>query len=91
MYLVNVHIGNWKGLRLGLGNAVELYDLAQDIGETHNVAVEQPKIVRQIEQILATAATPSARYPIGKSYKGSKKWKPAAHKSPRLRPERSEG
>ena len=75
-----VRLGNWKGIRLGLGNAVELYDLAQDIGETHNVAAEQTKIVRQIEQIMATAATPSPRYPIGKIYKGSKKWKPAARK-----------
>jgi arylsulfatase A-like enzyme len=76
-----VRLGNWKGLRLGRENAIELYDLSQDVGEAHNVAAAQPEIVRQIEQIMATAATPSPRYPIGKIYKGAKKWKPAARKS----------
>ena len=71
-----VRLGNWKALRLGRESAIQLYDLSRDIGETTDVSQEHPEIVRKVEEILATAATPSARYPVGKIYTGTKKWNP---------------
>ena len=50
-----VRMGNWKAVRLGPGAPLELYDLAQDLGEEKNVAADHPAVVEQIEQYLATA------------------------------------
>lgn len=51
-----VRIGDWKGVRTGIRkNAkapVQLYNLATDIGEQHNVADQHPEIVKQMHQIM---------------------------------------
>ena len=67
---------NWKGIRLGQGGEIELYDLSKDIGEEQNVATRHPQVVQQIAHVMQTAATPSERYPIGKVYRGGPLWKP---------------
>ena len=36
---------------------LELYDLKQDLGETKNVAAENPQVMAQIEAYLKTART----------------------------------
>jgi arylsulfatase A len=55
--------GDWKAVKYDVlenpDAPLELYNLAQDVGETNNVAQERPEIVREIEQILRTARTPS--------------------------------
>ena len=71
-----VRLGNWKGIRLGRQSTLELYDLSRDVGEQRDVAAAHPGIVRRIEQIMSTAATPSSRYPVGHIYKGKALWKP---------------
>lgn len=49
-----VRHGRWKLLCEYDGSRVELYDLETDRGETKNVAVEQPRIVRRLtERVLA--------------------------------------
>ncbi len=58
-YKQAVRIGRWKGVRFGTREPLELYDLSADIGETKNIAGEHPDIVKQIEQIMATARTDS--------------------------------
>ena len=71
-----VRLGDWKGLKLGVNGPIELYDLANDIGEQHNVAAEHPDVVQRIAHIMETAPTPSDRYPIGQIYNGKPIWKP---------------
>lgn len=70
-----VRLGNWKGIRLGQGSKIQLYNLENDIGEERDLAGRYPKIVREIENIMKTAATPSERYPVGKRYTGGPIWK----------------
>lgn len=59
-----VRLGDWKGVRLGPGEPLELYNLKADLGETNNIATAHPEIVRKIEAYLKTARTESARWPL---------------------------
>lgn len=52
-----VRMGNWKGIRKRPNAALELYDLAKDIGETTDVAQTHPDIASRIEMIMKTAHT----------------------------------
>lgn len=70
-----VRLGNWKGIRLGQGNPLELYDLANDPGETNNLASRHPDVVARIELIMQNAVTPNNRYKVGKLYHGGPIWK----------------
>jgi arylsulfatase A-like enzyme len=65
---------NWKSVRVGRENAIELYDLSTDPGETTDIAGFHPDVVEQIESIMTTAAVPSERYPVGQIYRGRSKW-----------------
>ena len=51
-----VRFGDWKGVRLKMSNNpsanIELYNLISDIGEENNVADDNPKIVKQIMDIM---------------------------------------
>lgn len=62
-----VRLGNWKGLRRNLhrGNTkIELYNLATDIGEQHDLAAQHPDLVRRIATIMQREYTQSAVFPI---------------------------
>jgi arylsulfatase A len=62
-----VRIGDWKGLRRNLhrGNTkIELYNLATDIGEQHDVAERHPEIVQRIAAIMQREHTRSETFPI---------------------------
>jgi arylsulfatase len=62
-----VRMGNWKGVRQRLDRGTvrtELYNLADDIGEKHNVAARHPDIVARIEKIMREQHTPSATFPL---------------------------
>jgi arylsulfatase len=62
-----VRLGDWKGLRRNLsrGNTkIELYNLATDIGEQHDMAAQHPEIVRRIAEIMRREHTPSETFPI---------------------------
>lgn len=69
-----VRLGDWKGVRNGQDNAIELYDLKTDLGETTNVANAHPDVVGKIETIMTTAYVESKRYPLGRVYRGQSKW-----------------
>ena len=71
-----VRLGDWKGIRLGRESMIQLFDLASDPEESLDVAGDHPDVVARIEAIMATAATPSQRYPIGKLYTGRPVWQP---------------
>ncbi len=67
----SVRTGDWKGIRQNLkprGKAapdltIELYNLADDVTETHNVAGEHPDVVRQIETLMRRPAHPLGSLP----------------------------
>lgn len=65
---------DWKGVRLGQGSPLELYNLKTDIGETKDLAAERPDIVDRIENFMDGAVTPSDLYPIGELYQGGPIW-----------------
>lgn len=62
-----VRMGNWKGLRLSPASPLELYDLDTDSSETHDVASDHPKVVKQIESVLKTARDDSEEWPLNPS------------------------
>ncbi len=59
-----VRTGDWKGIRKGLKSPIELYNLANDLGERNNVAAAHPDVVRKIEAAFTAARTESAEFPI---------------------------
>lgn len=71
-----VRMGRWKGIRLGRGAKLQLYDLGIDPGEETDIAAGHAEIVRKIEEIMEKAVSPNPRYPIGVEYTGSPLWKP---------------
>ncbi len=60
---IAVRQGDWKAVRYNVltepDGPLELYNLAEDIGEENNVAAEHPDVVAQMEEILQNARTPS--------------------------------
>ena len=53
-----VRMGRWKAIRDAPGQALQLFDLDTDAGETADVAAEQPEVVKRITEYLAAARTP---------------------------------
>ena len=60
-----VRWGNWKAVRNRANAPFELYDLASDIGEEHNLAQEKPDVMTKIEAICREARTPERKYEPG--------------------------
>jgi len=58
-----VRMGTWKAVRLKPGAPLELYDLSKDVAEAANVAASHPDVIARMETYLATARTPSERWP----------------------------
>ena len=50
-------IGNWKAIRKSPGAAIELYDLANDISESKDLAAANPQLVERARKIFAAAHT----------------------------------
>ena len=66
-----VRMGDWKGVRQNMSRPnnpdplkIELYNLATDVGEQHDVAAEHPEIVDRIRAIMREAHTPSKLFPL---------------------------
>ena len=66
-----VRMGDWKGVRQGMLEkdnpdplAIELYNLAEDVGETRDVAAAHPDIVAKIREIMQRERTPSELFPF---------------------------
>ena len=47
-----VRIGEWKGIRPSEGAPLEVYNLAQDLGETRDLSGDQPAIVQRLESAM---------------------------------------
>lgn len=63
-----VRLGDWKGVRTDLIRrkdlSIELYNLASDPAELHDVSGEHPGVLARIEAIMAEAREPSPLFPI---------------------------
>lgn len=66
-----VHMGNWKAVRqdmLRRNNPdplkIELYNLNDDIGESHDVAAKHPEIVKKMRKIMDEAHVPNEVFPL---------------------------
>jgi arylsulfatase A-like enzyme len=59
-----VRQGNWKAYRAAPGKPIELYNLADDLGERQNVAAQNPEIVAGMEKLLARAHVDSPEFPL---------------------------
>ncbi len=53
-----VRLGSLKAIRTKAKNPWELYDLATDIGEEHDLAAQRPEVIQRVESIVAQAHTP---------------------------------
>jgi arylsulfatase A-like enzyme len=70
----SLRMGNWKLIKIGLmgkgkkagpkGDAIQLYDLATDPKETHNVAGQHPEILAKMETHLKSQHAASADFPF---------------------------
>ncbi|MBW3596012.1 MAG: arylsulfatase [Planctomycetes bacterium] len=69
----SVRIGDWKGIRQNLAPRgkkdkpdldIELYNLAEDVGETTDVSAEHPAVVAQMEELMRSQHTPSEAFPL---------------------------
>jgi arylsulfatase A-like enzyme len=58
-----VRMGRWKGVRHGLEEPLELYDLPADIGEAKDIASNHSEVVRSMETFLRGCRTESPEYP----------------------------
>ncbi len=56
--------GRWKGVRQVRSIPLELYDLASDVGESHNVVAEHPEIADRLVKYLATAREDVSNWPL---------------------------
>ncbi|MFO0811085.1 MAG: arylsulfatase [Gemmataceae bacterium] len=59
-----VRSGDWKGIRQNVGGPLQLYDLANDIGEAKNVAAQHPGVVAKLESYLNSARSESEHWPL---------------------------
>lgn len=65
--------GDWKAYRPAPGKPIQLYHLAADIGETRDLAGEQPDLVLEFERLMGESRTDSAEFPLAKGKGGKKK------------------
>ena len=70
-----VRWGDWKGIRHGTEQPLELYNLKDDLSEKSDVAKNHPEVVKKIEAFMAGARTPSKHWPAlpGRAKKQAKK------------------
>ncbi|MCC6697571.1 MAG: arylsulfatase [Candidatus Hydrogenedentes bacterium] len=59
-----LRVDHWKGVRNGPGAPLEIYNLAEDPGETRDVADQHPDVVSRVEALMTAAYTESPDYPI---------------------------
>jgi arylsulfatase A-like enzyme len=59
-----VRMGDWKAVRKGTKQPIELYDLSKDLAETTDVARQNPGVVAEIDEYLRSARCESKDFPI---------------------------
>ena len=57
-------LDDWKAVRFGRQRPLELYNLAEDLGERNDLASKLPAVARKLEEILNSARQESPDWPI---------------------------
>lgn len=60
-------MGDWKAIRPRLKKkdaTIELYNLADDLGEQNNVAADHPELVKKAAEVMAAQHVPSEKFPL---------------------------
>jgi arylsulfatase len=63
----SVRVGDWKAVRqnLNTGNTtVELYNIAEDMAEQHDVAEQHPDVVTRLVRLMSDQRVPSEQFPL---------------------------
>lgn len=60
-----VRWNQWKGVRLNPEQPIELYNVEDDVSETHNVAQQHQDVVSQMNEFMTESHTDSPNWPIG--------------------------
>ncbi len=63
-----VRIGNWKAIRTNTKHgqlALELYNLADDIGEKNDLSQKHPEKLKELKAIMDGQHVPSVMFPLG--------------------------
>lgn len=59
-----VRWGNWKGVRLGTKDPLQLFHLTGDSGEQYNLAKQYPEVAAKLTRFLDHERTPSEHWPV---------------------------
>ncbi len=62
-----VRVGDWKAVRQNMNDGnleVELYHLAQDVGERNNIADRHPEVASELTALMEREHTPSRLFPL---------------------------
>lgn len=65
--------GDWKAVRLGTKEPIQLYDLAKDPGETTDVAASHPQRVKQFDIFFSKARVDTPVWPVDESPRQGRK------------------
>jgi arylsulfatase A-like enzyme len=60
-----IRMGDWKAVRYGTMNRIELYNLANDPYERDNLAPVHPDIIKRMEKLFEGARTETDGFPYG--------------------------
>jgi arylsulfatase A-like enzyme len=56
--------GDWKAVKPKYGAPIEIYDLAEDPGESVNLASDRPDLVKRAREIFTEARRPDPNWPL---------------------------
>ena len=59
-----IRYGEWKCVTVKKDAPLELYNIHEDPNESHDLAAEYPKMVRDLNKMMQEMRTPSENYPI---------------------------
>jgi arylsulfatase A-like enzyme len=71
-----VRFGDWKAVRVGFEQPIELYNLKEDLGEKNNVAAKHPDLVKKAQELMSAARADSPDFPIDKKLRPRGKEQP---------------
>lgn len=73
-----VRWGDWKAVRNGPSQPIEIYDLKTDAGEKNNLAAQKPELVARAESLMKSAHTEDPNWPMRERPAGKKAGKKKA-------------
>ncbi len=59
-----VRISNFKIIRTGINNSIEVYDLSKDRAEQNDLAAQRPDLVKRGAELFVSMRTPNPEFPV---------------------------